>query len=76
MVQFSPISSVGQNIKVNYVDFRDDSGKLVEVSDNSGIRGNTGSIKLDKAVYPVPFGQIFSTGGTGDFPTPASNCSQ
>ncbi len=68
-----PISSVGQNIKVNYVDFRDDSGKLVEVSDNSGIRGNTGSIKLDKAVYPVPFGQIFSTGGTGDFPQPTAS---
>ena len=67
------ISSVGQNIKVNYVDFRDDSGKLVEVSDNSGIRGNTGSVKLDKAVYPVPFGQIFSTaGGAGDFKTPTS----
>ncbi|MHB8545707.1 MAG: ice-binding family protein [Nitrosotalea sp.] len=65
------ISSVGQNIKVNYVDFRDSSGKLVEVSDNSGIRGNTGSVKLDKAVYPVPFGQIYSTAGiTGDFKTP------
>lgn len=66
------ISSVGQNIKVNYVDFRDSSGKLVEVSDNAGIRGNTGSVKLDKAVYPVPFGQIIS-GNTGDFPTPASS---
>jgi hypothetical protein len=68
----SVVSSVGQNIKVNYVDFRDDSGKLVEVSDNSGIRGNTGSVKLDKAVYPVPFGQIIS-GSTGDFPKPASS---
>lgn len=68
----SIISSVGQNIKVNYVDFRDDSGKLVEVSDNSGIRGNTGSVKLDKAVYPVPFGQVIpAAGGSGDFPTPA-----
>ena len=70
------ISSVGQNIKVNYVDFRDASGKLVEVSDNSGIKGNTGSVKLDKAVYPVPFGQLYagSTPGTtytGDFPTPS-----
>lgn len=63
------ISSVGQNIKVNYVDFRDSSGKLVEVSDNSGIRGNTGSVKLDKAVYPVPFGSIQNAAGTtGDFP--------
>ena len=65
------ISSVGQNIKVNYVDFRDDSGKLVEVSDNSGIKGNTGSVKLDKAVYPVPFGSIStvaeSNPASGDF---------
>src|SRR3989442_20856 len=59
-------STVGQNIKVNYVDFRDDSGKLIEVSDNAGIRGNTGSIKLDKSVYPVPFGTV-STAGTSDF---------
>ncbi len=63
------ISSVGQNIKVNYVDFRDDSGKSVEVSDNAGIQGNTGSVKLDKAVYPVPFGSIIS-GVAGDFPVP------
>jgi hypothetical protein len=70
----SIVSAVGQNIKVNYVDFRDDSGKLVEISDNSGIRGNTGSIKLDKAVYPVPFGQLISTtGNSGDFPTQASS---
>jgi hypothetical protein len=68
------VSAVGQNIKVNYVDFRDDSGKLVEVSDNSGIKGNTGSVKLDKSVYPVPFGQIFAPGTTGgDFPTPISS---
>ena len=65
------ISSVGQNIKVNYVDFRDDSGKTVEVSDNAGIQGNTGSVKLDKAVYPVPFGSIIS-GTSGDFPVPTS----
>ncbi|TLX96433.1 MAG: hypothetical protein E6K91_00110 [Thaumarchaeota archaeon] len=67
---FSPTkvsSTVGQNIKVNYVDFRDDSSKLVEVSDNAGIRGNTGSIKLDKAVYPVPFGTVGATLLTGDF---------
>ncbi|MDE1767015.1 MAG: hypothetical protein KGI27_12210, partial [Thaumarchaeota archaeon] len=54
----------GLNMKVNYVDFRDESGKLVEVSDNAGIRGNTGSIKLDKAVYPVPFGGVGAIGTT------------
>ncbi|HTD20841.1 MAG TPA: hypothetical protein VK667_15050, partial [Ktedonobacteraceae bacterium] len=65
-------STVGQNIKVNYVDFRDDSGKLIEVSDNAGIRGNTGSIKLDKSVYPVPFGTVGTAVGTSDFdPAPA-----
>ncbi|MGI0018009.1 MAG: hypothetical protein ACREA1_04830, partial [Nitrosotalea sp.] len=63
------VSAVGQNIKVNYVDFRDSSGKLVEVSDNAGIKGNTGSIKLDKAVYPVPFGSVQDTSGNGDFPS-------
>jgi hypothetical protein len=63
----TPVSTVGQNIKVNYVDFRDDSGKLIEVSDNAGIRGNTGSIKLDKAVYPVPFGTVGATVGSADF---------
>jgi hypothetical protein len=61
------VGSVGQNIKVNYVDFRDASGKLVEVSDNAGIKGNTGSIKLDKAVYPVPFGTVGTTNTNGDF---------
>jgi len=62
-----PTPMVGQNIKVNYVDFRDSSGKLVEVSDNAGIKGNTGSVKLDKAVYPVPFGSVGAATGTSDF---------
>ena len=62
----------GLNMKVNYVDFRDQSGKLVEISDNAGIRGNTGSIKLDKAVYPVPFGGVDSVVGTGTTTNPAS----
>jgi len=57
----------GLNIKVNYVDFRDESGKMVEVSDNAGIRGNTGSVKLDKAVYPVPFGTVGLTKLTANF---------
>ncbi|MBI1828847.1 MAG: hypothetical protein HYR87_05155, partial [Thaumarchaeota archaeon] len=68
------ISSVGLNLKVNYVDFRDESGKKVEVSDNAGVRGNTGSITLDKSVYPVPFGAIAtSTSVLNDFATPATS---
>ena len=61
------VGTNGLNMKVNYVDFRDESGKLVEVSDNAGIRGNTGSVKLDKAVYPVPFGTIGTTDGSANF---------
>lgn len=64
-----PVTTNGLNIKVNYVDFRDESGKLVEISDNAGIRGNTGSIKLDKAVYPVPFGTISTSAFGANFDT-------
>ncbi|HEV2193100.1 MAG TPA: hypothetical protein VGR54_05725 [Nitrosopumilaceae archaeon] len=68
------ISAVGQNIKVNYVDFRDDSGKKIEISDNAGIRGNTGSITLDKSVYPVPFGSIATSAAVlNDFNSPATS---
>ncbi|MBI3842180.1 MAG: hypothetical protein HY295_03395, partial [Thaumarchaeota archaeon] len=48
----------GLNIKVNYVDFRDASGKTIEISDRAGVRGTTGSVKLDRTVYPVPFGAL------------------
>ncbi|MGI0074102.1 MAG: hypothetical protein ACREA3_09860, partial [Nitrosotalea sp.] len=64
------ITSNGQNIKVNYVDFLDDSGKKIEVSDNAGIRGNTGSVKLDKAVYPVPFGSVSAGAPVGSSTIP------
>src|SRR6185437_5862960 len=64
------VNSQGQNVKVNYVDFRDISGKLVEISDNAGVIGTTGSIKLDKAVYSVPFGQLSDFGGTNSKTSP------
>jgi len=46
----------GLDIEVNYVDFRDASGESIEVGDSAGIRANTGSVSLDRTVYPVPFG--------------------
>ena len=52
----SPESATGLDIEVNYVDFRDASGETIEVNDSAGIRANTGSISLDRTVYPVPFG--------------------
>ncbi len=56
-------SVMGTDIEVNYVDYRDASGEIIEVGDGAGIRGNTGSVSLDRTVYPVPFGTIndFST---------------
>jgi hypothetical protein len=44
------------DLEVNYVDFRDASGEIIEVGDSAGVRANTGSVSLDRTVYPVPFG--------------------
>jgi hypothetical protein len=52
----TPVSTTGLDIEVNYVDFRDASGEIIEVGDSAGIRATTGSVSLDRTVYPVPFG--------------------
>jgi hypothetical protein len=52
----APESVTGLDIEVNYVDFRDAAGEIIEVGDGAGIRANTGSVSLDRTVYPVPFG--------------------
>ena len=49
-------SVTGLDIAVDYFDFRDASGEVVEVGDSAGVRANTGSVSLDRTVYPVPFG--------------------
>jgi len=49
-------STTGLDLEVNYVDFRDASGEVIEVGDGAGIRANTGSVSFDRTVYPVPFG--------------------
>jgi len=56
-------SVTGLDIEVNYVDFRDASGEVIEVGDGAGIRANTGSVSFDRTVYPVPFGDIVAAGG-------------
>src|SRR3989338_178327 len=58
---------MGLDMEVNYLDFRDASGEIIEVGDGAGIRANTGSISLDRTVYPVPFGV------PSDFGDPAGN---
>jgi len=52
------LSVTGTDIEVNYFDFRDESGEIIEVSSGAGIRAHTGSISLDRTVYPVPWGEV------------------
>ena len=63
-------SVTGKDIEVNYLDFRDASGEIIEVGDSAGIRANTGSVSLDRTVYPVPWGEFedlaLGTTGTPD----------
>ncbi|AFS81541.1 hypothetical protein NKOR_08410 [Candidatus Nitrosopumilus koreensis AR1] len=59
-------STTGLDIEVNYVDFRDASGEIVEVGDSAGVRANTGSVSLDRTVYPVPFGTVGESSATAN----------
>jgi len=53
-----PSGQTGNDMDVNYYDFRDSSGNTNEVGDSAGIRATTGSISLDRTVYPVPWGLL------------------
>ena len=59
----------GTDISAEYIDFRDDSGSVISVSASAGIRSATGSVSLDRTVYPVPFGADTSDTGEAAFPT-------
>ena len=67
------ITTTGLDIEVNYVDFRDASGEVIEVGDSAGIRANTGSVSLDRTVYPVPFGVPSDFGGAINESSPDGN---
>ncbi len=69
-------SVTGLDMEVNYVDFRDASGEIIEVGDSAGIRANTGSISLDRTVYPVPFGVPADFGGAGSTTTPTDGTTE
>ena len=67
-------STTGTDLEVNYVDYRDASGETIEVGDSAGIRANTGSVSLDRTVYPVPWGTIADFGDdAGDSKTPGGD---
>ena len=51
-------STAGVDVEVNYNDFSDASGFLVEVGDSADSRTSTGSVALDRSVYPMPFGSV------------------
>jgi hypothetical protein len=40
----SAVSTTGVDIEVNYVEYRDASGEIIEVGDSAAVRANTGSI--------------------------------
>jgi hypothetical protein len=65
-------SVTGTDIEVNYLDYRDASGEIVEVGDSAGVRANTGSVSFDRTVYPVPFGVLVDS-GTNAATTPSNH---
>ena len=64
-----PVTVTGADVSVKYSDFRDDSGSTITVSASAGIRSTTGSVSLDRTVYPVPFGADTSETGDAIFKT-------
>ena len=52
-----PETTTGLDLEVNYLDFRDASGETIEVGASAAVGANTGSVALDRTVYPVPFGE-------------------
>ena len=51
----SSVSVTGLDMFTNYWDFRDAGGNEIEVGAAATIVANTGSVSLDKSVYPVPY---------------------
>ena len=52
----NPPLATGESITVAYVDFRDENGGDSEWTDSAIIGADTGSVSLDRTVYPVPPG--------------------
>ena len=50
----NPPLTTGESITVTYEDFRDETGGGNEWTDSATIGADTGSVSLDRTVYPVP----------------------
>jgi hypothetical protein len=48
-------ASTGLDMFTNYWDFRDVGGNEIEVGGAATVKANSGSVSLDRAVYPVPY---------------------
>ena len=47
--------TTGEDMFVNYIDYLDAGGNSIEVGDAATITASSGSVSLDRSVYPVPF---------------------
>ena len=54
---FAVPDAKGADMELVYYESRDAGGSAVEFYDTAGIASNSGSISLDKSVYPVPFAE-------------------
>ena len=50
------VTVTGTDIEVNYQDYRDASGEEIETGAGAAVNAHTGTVSLDRTVYPVPFG--------------------
>ncbi len=53
--QIPTSATPGDDVEVNYVDWLDASGNKIEVGATSVINATSGSVTLDRNVYPVPW---------------------
>ena len=61
-------STTGKDISTTYYDFRDSSGSENEWGDSATIGADTGSVSLDRTVYPVPAASNDDERGIKDTP--------
>ena len=67
----TPVTTLGKDLEVSYYDFFDSAGEENEVGDVAGITSFTGSVSLDRSVYPVPFAPLVASDSAAAESTPA-----
>ena len=66
-----PVTTLGKDLEVSYYDYFDSAGEQNEVGDVAGITSFTGSVSLDRSVYPVPFAPLVASDSAAAESTPA-----